>query len=87
LFTDGSFQRYLSDDYPFTDPQYTPADLQKIISYFTYNQSSKFMLRAPAATAFADMARAFWDNFDKKRKLYIVSAYRSYTHQKSIKAN
>ena len=87
LLTDGSFQRYLSDEHPFEDAKYTPADLQKIVSYFTHNQSSKFMLRAPAATAFADMARAFWDNFDKKKKLYIVSAYRSYGFQKNMKSN
>ncbi len=87
LYTDSSFQRYLSDENPFSDPKYTPLDLLPIISHFTANKSSKFLLRAPAGEAFSDMARAFRDHFDRSSKLYIVSAYRSYGYQNSLIKN
>lgn len=84
LYTDSSFQRYVSDDNPFSDPMYKPLDLMPIISHFTYNKSSKFFLRAPAGEAFADMAWSFRDHFDRNSKIYIVSTYRSYGHQNSL---
>lgn len=87
LKSDWSFQRYLSDSNPFSDPSYKPLDLSPIISNFTYNKSSKFSLRSPAGIAFADMARAFRDHFNKSNKLYIASAYRSYSFQNSLLKN
>jgi len=87
LLGEASLQRYLSDDNPFLYLDYKPADLEPIKSHFTYNKSYNFMLRKPAATAFADMAWAFWNYFEGKNKFFIVSAYRSYHHQKSIKAS
>jgi len=87
LVSDWSFQRYLSDDNPFLDLAYKPVDLAPIISHFTYNKSSKFMLRSTAGLAFADLARAFRDHFDKSYKLYVVSAYRSYGSQNSLLKN
>ncbi|MFZ2151108.1 MAG: D-alanyl-D-alanine carboxypeptidase family protein [Candidatus Absconditicoccaceae bacterium] len=87
LKSDGSFQRYLNDSNPFSDPTYKPLDLSPIISNFTYNKSSKFSLRSSAGIAFADMAWAFRDHFNKSNKLYIVSAYRSYGFQNSLLKN
>lgn len=87
LQSDSSFQRYLSDENPFSDPSYKPLDIAPIRSYFTHNNPSKFMLRAPAAIAFADMARAFQNAFSWQYKLYLVSAYRSYWSQSSLFKN
>jgi len=87
LDSDSSFQRYLSDDNPFSDPTYKPLDLAPIVSYFTYNKASNFSLRATATTAFADMAWAFRNHFDKSYRFYIVSAYRSYWFQNSLLQN
>lgn len=85
--SDSSFQKYLSDDNPFSDSSYKPIDLAPIVSHFTYNKSSKFLLRSSAGTAFADMARAFQEHFDKSHKFYLVSAYRSYGLQNSLLKN
>jgi LAS superfamily LD-carboxypeptidase LdcB len=87
LQSDSSFQRYLSDETPFSDQSYKPLDLRPIVSHFTYNKSSKFSLRATAGTAFADMAWAFREHFDKSHKIYIASAYRSYGLQNSLLKN
>lgn len=76
LTSDESFQKYLSDDTPFTDRSYVPQDLLSINSHFTANNSTKFQLREEAGIRFADMARQFWHDFDGDR-LVITSAYRS----------
>lgn len=81
---DWSIQRYLDDNNPFLDTNYVPSDLQAIESHFTYNKSKQFKLRSSAAIAFADMAWWFWDHFDRKAKFFIVSAYRSFWHQKYL---
>ena len=85
LFSDHSYQKFLDDDHGFAPLDYKPADLAPIISDFTSNDSQKFTLRKEAWIAFADMARHFQEHFQGKKKLSIVSAYRSYTHQQSIK--
>lgn len=87
LQTDSSFQRYLSDNNPFSDPAYKPLDLAPIFSHFTHNKSSKFSLRITAGIALADMARAFQDHFDGIYKLYMISAYRSYWSQSALLKN
>jgi hypothetical protein len=46
--SDDSFQKYLSDNNPFENPDYRPIDLVPIHSYFTHNKSSKFLLREKA---------------------------------------
>lgn len=74
--SDDSLQKYLSDDHPFDDASYTPADLLPIHSNFTANFSKAFKLREEAGIQFADMAWHFRNDFDGD-KLYIVSAYRS----------
>ncbi len=84
LVSDTSLQRFLSDEVPFTDPKYIPEDLAPIESDFTSNNAKKFQLRKEAGTAFADMARHFWNSFQGKKKLTITSAYRSFGHQEYL---
>lgn len=76
LQSETSFQKYLSDNTPFTKRSYVPDDLVPINSHFTANNSTKFQLREEAGILFADMARQFWHDFDGDR-LVITSAYRS----------
>lgn len=45
LMSDTSLQRFLSDNHPFSDPQYIPEDLAPIESDFTTNAARKFQLR------------------------------------------
>ncbi len=87
FYSDSSYQKFLDDDYGFENPRYVPDDLVPIDSSFTSNDSSKFKLRKEAGIAFADMAWHFQDFFDSKKKLHIVSTYRSYDYQKWIAKN
>lgn len=48
LVSDTSLQRFLSDNHPFSDPQYIPEDLAPIESDFTTNAARKFQLRKEA---------------------------------------
>jgi hypothetical protein len=61
--TDDSYQRYLTNDRPFKDLNYVPADLAPINSNFTSNDARKFKLRQKAGDSFADMAWHFQDYF------------------------
>ncbi|MFA7717787.1 MAG: D-alanyl-D-alanine carboxypeptidase family protein [Candidatus Absconditabacterales bacterium] len=76
LASDDSFQKYLSDATPFTDPDYVPADLIPINSNFTANDARKFKLRQEAGDEFADMARHFRNTFSGDR-ISIINSYRS----------
>lgn len=48
LVSDTSLQRFLSDNHPFSDPQYIPEDLAPIESDFTTNAARRFQLRKEA---------------------------------------
>lgn len=48
VVSDTSLQRFLSDNHPFSDPQYIPEDLAPIESDFTTNAARKFQLRKEA---------------------------------------
>lgn len=74
--SDDSFQKYFSDETPFTAADYVPKDLLPIHSNFTANDVKKFKLRQEAWDRFADMAWHFRSAFSGDR-LYIASAYRS----------
>lgn len=87
FYADDSYQKILDDNYGFLDPRYVPADLAPIVSDFTSNDSRRFQLRAVAGEAFADMAWHFQDHFAGKKRLSIVSAYRSYDYQKRLASN
>ncbi len=81
--TDDSYQRFLTNDRPFHDLNYVPADLASIESNFTANDARHFKLRKVAGDIFADMAWHFRDDF-KGDKLYILSAYRSKSYQDGL---
>lgn len=81
--SDDSFQKYLSNETPFADINYVPADLASINSNFTANNVKKFKLREEAWVQFADMAWHFWNSFSGD-KLYVLSAYRSSTFQDEL---
>lgn len=87
LMTDTSYEKFLDDSHPFSDPQYIPSDLAYIISDFTFNRAHTFQLRNEAGTAFADLAWHFWNANGGKKKLSINSAYRSYKVQKNLTQN
>jgi hypothetical protein len=50
-YSDASFQKFLDDDHPLST-NYSPNDIVKINSDFTFNKSSNFMLRKKAAEMF-----------------------------------
>ncbi len=85
-FSDISLQKFLDSDHLLA-PEYRAPDLQSIDSVFTSNDAAHFKLRIPAATQFADMARAFSNTFDFKVKLSIMSARRSAKYQKELADN
>lgn len=81
--SDDSYQRFLTNDRPFKDLDYVPADLAPINSNFTSNDARKFKLRQEAGDMFADMAWHFWNEF-KGDRLTIFSAYRSKSYQDGL---
>lgn len=85
-YSDDSFQKFLDDDHALS-ADYEASDITKIISDFTSNKSSDFYLREEAATAFADMARAFSNAFEFKSRLTINSARRSQAFQRKLSSN
>lgn len=85
IATDSSFQKYVSDKDKLDDVTYEPVDLQKLGTDYIINKAYRPYLRAAAATAFDTMAKAFYEKFN--RKLYVLSAYRSYSDQKNLITN
>ena len=85
-YSDASFQKFLDDDHPLST-NYSPNDIVKINSDFTFNKSSNFMLRKKAAEMFEWMAWAFSNAFGFKAKLSINSARRSPIYQRQLASN
>ena len=85
-FSDDSFQKFLDDNHPLS-ANYSPNDIVKINSDFTFNKSSNFSLRKKAAEMFEWMARAFSKSFWFKAKLSINSARRSPAYQRQLASN
>lgn len=77
--TDYSFQKYVSDKNVLQNKKYVPSDLVMIDSEFVVNKAARPYLRQAAATAFDDMSQSFFQQFGKK--IYIMSAYRTYEDQ------
>ena len=84
LISDQSFERFLDNNHPFKNKNYQPQDLTGINSDFTFNNARKFQLRAKAWEEFADMAWHFW-NENKRKRLSINSAYRSFAFQEFLR--
>lgn len=80
---DNSIQKYLGKWIYLSDLNYIPQDLVSIDSDFTANNARKFIMKKEAAQHFADLAWHFW-SYHKWDKLFITSAYRSATFQKSL---
>lgn len=79
LSSDDSYERYLSDSRLLKDTKYEPTDLEKIADEYAVVKAYRPYLRKEAAQSFALLSKAFYEKFNKK--LYIVSAYRSYNDQ------
>lgn len=79
LSSDDSYQRYLSDNRLLKDAKYEPTDLEKISDEYTVIKAYRPYLRKEAAQSFAELSKAFYEKFNKK--LYVISAYRSYNDQ------
>ena len=77
--TDYSFQKYVSDKNVLQNKKYVPSDLVMIDSEFVVNKAARPYLRQAAATAFDEMSQSFFQKFGKK--IYIMSAYRTYEDQ------
>ena len=77
--TDYSFQKYVSDKNVLQNKKYLPSDLVMIDSEFVVNKAARPYLRQAAATAFDEMCQSFFQEFGKK--IYIMSAYRTYEDQ------
>jgi len=79
---DASLQRYIDKKHPLNNIKYIPIDLEPIDLTYVYNKAYRPRLRAPARKAFQDMSKDFYNKFH--RKLYLMSAYRSYADQMQI---
>jgi len=79
---DASLQRYIDKSHPLNNIQYVPIDLEPINLEYIINKSSRPYLRWPARKAFESLAKDFYNQFNKK--LYLVSAYRSYQDQQRL---
>ena len=85
LDSDSSLQKYIEWNDPLK-PNYEPLDLEKIESEFvSFSSKNDFYLRMSARVAFQKLAEEFFYNFHKK--LYLVSAYRSYKYQLELIKN
>jgi len=79
---DNSLYKYVNTEVPLHDTTYIPAMLVAVDSPYVIQRSKWMELRPEANAALHDLAQAFYEAFDKN--LYLVSAYRSYTLQKSL---
>lgn len=79
---DASLYVFVSADKPLRNRAYIPAQLVTIDSPYIIQRSPGMQLRPEANAAFHDLAQAFYQTFEKK--LYLVSAYRSYRSQQHL---
>lgn len=85
LETDNSIYKYVTSDKSFNDLSYVPQNLELISSEFIDDTKwNTQLLRREANEALQKMWKDFYAKFSKK--LLVISAYRSYSHQESIKA-
>lgn len=86
LISDDSCQKFV-DSQHFIYVWYKAWDLEEINSVFTSNNAKNFKLRKEAGVEFADMAWAFSNEFDFKKKLSITSTWRSAKYQQELAAS
>lgn len=83
IANDASIEKYVSRKIPLRNKKYIPKDLVTLDSEYLTTSQKSFQLRADAAETLTAMAKEFTEIFNKK--LVIVSAYRSYSYQQSLK--
>ena len=84
LEKDSSITKFVNDRVSFTKLSYIPRNLENITSDFVYDTKWWTQkLRKKAKNALENMARDFFERFNKK--IMVISAYRTYNKQKSIK--
>lgn len=84
IYSDPSIDKFISSITGFIDPHYTPSDLVLLSWTYIANSKANLQLRREAAWALEQLADAFYSAFQKK--LYVVSAYRSYEYQVGLAA-
>ncbi|PZM86561.1 hypothetical protein DLH72_00635 [Candidatus Gracilibacteria bacterium] len=82
--SDDSLQKFVTSTKSFNDKGYIPKNLEKISSEFILDlKGGSQTLRKEANEALQKMGEKFFE--DKKDKIKVVSAYRSYNYQVGIK--
>ncbi|MDD2907628.1 MAG: alpha/beta fold hydrolase [Candidatus Gracilibacteria bacterium] len=85
LYSDNSFQKFVTSNLSFTNKAYIPEDLVNIRGDYIYDaKGGTQKLREEAKNSLDLLSEAFYKNFGVK--LSVVSAYRSYDYQVGIKA-
>lgn len=79
---DNSLYKYVNTQVPLNDIKYIPVMLVPVDSSYVIQRNQWMELRPEANAALDDLAKAFFETFDKN--LYLVSAYRSYALQQSL---
>lgn len=80
--SDESITKYVGRNHALNDLRYVPDDLVTISDEWIINRPTGMQIRTVAHTDLNLLAQEFYEIFDKK--LVIVSAYRSYDHQRRI---
>lgn len=82
LNSDYSLQKYISDKNLLNNKKYHPVDLLQIDTDYIVNRAWRPYLRQPALLAFEQMVKQF--NNDTNKKIYLISAYRTYRDQATL---
>ncbi|MDD3301934.1 MAG: M15 family metallopeptidase [Candidatus Gracilibacteria bacterium] len=82
--TDSSFTKFVNNKVGFNKIDYIPDDLEKIESDYVLDIRGDSLYRKDANLALQNMAKDFYLIF--KKKMVVVSAFRSYEYQVGIKS-
>ncbi|HKL43903.1 MAG TPA: M15 family metallopeptidase [Candidatus Absconditabacterales bacterium] len=82
MYSDYSFQKYISDKNLLNNKKYKPSDLVQVDTDYIVNRAGRPFLRQPAQVAFEKLAESFNKNLDEK--LYLISAHRTYRDQETL---
>ncbi len=83
LYSDSSLTKFVSAENSFNKKNYIPKNLVSIKSKYIIDAKWWQKLRKEAFLALEKMAKKYYN--DTKKKIVVVSAYRSYLYQKGIK--
>lgn len=82
LYSDSSYEKFVSPVIAYQDIHYKPSDLEKITETEYLAPSWNGYLRSEVHLALSEMSEEFYKKFHEKIK--IVSSYRSYEYQSGI---